>query len=118
MIKIPPANDDLLKQCRVDTYRSSGKGGQHVNKTDSAVRLTHLETGIVSTCQDERSQFRNKEIALKRLRSKLNLLNYKPKKRRLTNPTRASKERRMQSKKINSQKKSLRKKLNTKDEKH
>ena len=64
-------NEELLKECRIDTFRSSGKGGQHANKTDSAIRLTHLSTGIVVVCQDERSQFRNKEIAVTRLRKKL-----------------------------------------------
>ena len=109
-IGIPDSDDILLSECKVETFRSSGKGGQHANKTESAVRLTHLKSGIQVTCQNERSQYLNKIQCLKELRVRIEKHNYIPPKRIPTKPTKGSVERRLSTKKHTSEKKNSRRK--------
>ena len=108
MTKLPETDEDLLRECEVDTVRSSGPGGQHVNKTDSAVRLRHLPSGVVVSSQQERSQHRNKEICLQKLREKIERLNYRPAKRIPTRISRSAKNRTLEEKSRRSQIKRLR----------
>lgn len=98
----PPYATDretLEREVLIDVFRASGPGGQHVNKTESALRLTHPPSGVVVIAQDSSSQHRNKEIAFERLAERLVRLNYVPKPRVATKPSRSARERRIQEKK-------------------
>ena len=106
---IPDDDEALLAQCRVETFRSGGPGGQHQNVTESGVRLVHLPTGIRVSSREDRSQHRNKEIALARLRTKLEALNRRAKPRRKTRVPRTEKARRRESKRKRGETKRLRK---------
>ena len=110
MIVLPELDEDLLRECEVETFRSGGPGGQHVNKTESAVRLRHVPSGIVVRSQQERSQHRNKALCLQRLRNKIAQLNYRPAKRVHTRIPRAVKNRTLEEKARRSQIKRLRSK--------
>jgi peptide chain release factor 2 len=113
MIILPETDEDLLRECEVETFRSSGPGGQHVNKTESAVRLKHVPSGIVVTSQQERSQHRNKALCLQRLRKKIEQLNYRSPKRVPTHIPRSAKNRALEEKARRSQIKRLRAKPST-----
>jgi protein subunit release factor B len=101
--KPPPYSVDrsaLELETEIETFRASGPGGQHVNKTNSALRLFHPPSGVVVIAQDSPSQARNREIAFGRLIERLQRLNYVPKKRIATRPSKGARERRLQGKKI------------------
>lgn len=107
-MEIPETDDELLTQCDVETFRSSGPGGQHVNTRDSAVRIRHRPSGIVIVAREERSQHRNRSIALERLRRRL-LERQRPQRPRIpTRMSRAKKARNLEEKRRQGQKKSLR----------
>jgi ribosome-associated protein len=108
MLVLPESDEELLRECEVETFRSGGPGGQHVNKVETGVRLTHPPTGVVVACREERSQYRNKMNCLRKLREEVARLNYRPPKRVPTRRTRAAKERTLQAKTRRSQVKRLR----------
>ncbi|HKP47603.1 MAG TPA: peptide chain release factor-like protein [Pyrinomonadaceae bacterium] len=109
-IKLPDSDAALLRECEIDTFRSSGPGGQHVNKTASAVRLKHLPSGVVVTSQESRSQHRNKITCLQKLRTRVAQLNYRRPKRVATKIPRSAKNRTLEEKARRSRLKQLRSK--------
>ncbi|HEX8353667.1 MAG TPA: peptide chain release factor-like protein [Pyrinomonadaceae bacterium] len=115
MIKLPESDEELLRECEVETFRSGGPGGQHVNKVETGVRLRHLPSGMVVNCREERSQHRNKMNCLRKLREQAARLNYRPPKRVPTRRTRAAKERTLEEKSRRSRVKSLRSKPSGED---
>ncbi|HXS52244.1 MAG TPA: peptide chain release factor-like protein [Usitatibacter sp.] len=100
--------ETLEREVEVQAFRASGAGGQHVNRTESALRLVHPPSGVVVIAQDSRSQHRNREVAFERLRERLVRLNHVPKKRVATRPTASSKKRRIEGKKLIAKTKRLR----------
>jgi protein subunit release factor A len=112
---IPDDDEALLAQCRVETFRAGGPGGQHQNVTESGVRLLHLPTGIRVTAREERSQHRNRARALLRLRARLEERNRRREPRIPTKPTRASRKRRLDEKRRRGETKRLRKPPKTED---
>ena len=115
MIRLPESDEELLRECEVETFRSGGPGGQHVNKVETGVRLRHLPSGVVVNCREERSQHRNKMNCLRKLREEVARLNYRPPKRIRTRRTRAAKERTLEEKARRSRVKSLRSKPTRED---
>jgi protein subunit release factor A len=99
---VPPPytvdRESLEREVEVDVFRASGPGGQHVNRTESALRLTHPPSGVVVVAQDSPSQHRNREIAFGRLIERLARLNHVPKKRVATKPSAGARKRRVEGK--------------------
>jgi protein subunit release factor B len=110
MFVLPESDEDLLRECEVETFRASGPGGQHVNKTETAVRLKHLPSGLVVTCREQRSQHQNKATCLRKLRERVERLNRRPAKRIPTRVPRSAKTRTLEAKARRSRVKRLRSK--------
>lgn len=110
MIVLPESDEDLLRECEVNTFRASGPGGQHVNKTESAVRLKHLPSGLVVTSREVRSQHQNKALCLRKLREKIEQMNHRPARRVPTRTPRSARNRTLEAKARRSRIKRLRSK--------
>jgi protein subunit release factor A len=108
-LEIPADDDALLAQCRVETFRAGGPGGQHQNVTESGVRLVHMPTGVRVTAREERSQHRNRTIALDRLRGRLEEMRRPSRPRKPTAVPRKEKARRLEEKRRRGTTKRLRK---------
>jgi ribosome-associated protein len=94
----PTDRDSLERAVQVEFYRAGGPGGQHRNKAETAVRLTNLPSGVRASATERRSREQNRELAFERLAAKLRALNYRPKKRVASKPTRSSQRRRVEHK--------------------
>jgi protein subunit release factor A len=105
---VPESDEALLAQCRVETFRAGGPGGQHQNVTESGVRLVHLPTGVRAAAREERSQHRNRALALERLRNRLEKRNERRKARVPTRVPPSQKRRRLDAKKRKGDTKRLR----------
>jgi len=110
----PPYRTDratLEREVRIDTFRASGAGGQHLHKTESAVRLVHPPSGVIVTVSDTRSQHQNRELAFERLAARLRKLNVVPRKRKKTRVPAGARRRRLESKRLTGATKRMRGKV-------
>jgi ribosome-associated protein len=108
-VTIPDSDEALLAECRIETFRAGGPGGQHQNKSETGVRVVHVPTGVRAIARDERSQLRNRALALARLRVKLEALAEVPPSRRATRIPKREKRKRLASKRQRGDTKKLRK---------
>ena len=102
------SDDDLARQCVAEAFHASGPGGQGVNTSDSAVRMRHVPTGITVTSREQRSQLQNRAACLRKIRQQLELRARRPKIRKATKPSKASRQRRLDAKKRRSDVKAAR----------
>lgn len=108
--------DELAKNCEVEVFHGHGPGGQGVNTADSAVRMKHLPTGIVVVSRTSRSQYRNRQLCLQKIRDELQKRSVRPTARRATKPTKASQQRRLVHKHLRSKVKQTRRRVHGDDE--